>query len=126
MGFDNIEMDDHLRLYANNMFDPFLEQSLHSCSSMDPNDFTWMEGADIYPAYSDDAFTFPHGYEEQGFSTEYTTLGSNDSNASESPRTSTRRLPVIDPVHGLFYDASSVVTSGIHGPTAAELDHYRA
>lgn len=124
MGFDSIVMNSHLQHYANNMFDPFLEQPLHSCSSMDPDDFTWMEGADIYPTYSDDAF--PHGYEEQGFSTEYAILGSNDSNASESPRTSTHCLSVEDPVHGLFYDASSVVTSGIHGPTAAELDHYRA
>ncbi|KAF9464087.1 fungal-specific transcription factor domain-containing protein [Collybia nuda] len=125
VGFDSFALDSHLhRLYSNNMFEPFLEQPFHSCSPSGPSDFGWMEGTDIYPTYSDDTFTFPHGYEEQRFSTEFTTLGSTDSNASESPRTSSHGLSVIDPMPGLFYDASSVVTSRTHGPTAAELDHY--
>jgi hypothetical protein len=127
MGFDSIALDNHLnRLFVSNMFEPFLEQTLQSCSPIDPNDFTWMEGGEFYPTYSDDAFTFPHGYEEQGFSTDYTSLTSTDSSASPSPRMSTHRLSAIDPMPIPFYDASSVVKSGIQGPTTAELDHYRA
>lgn len=129
MGFDSLALDTHLnRLFNNNMFEPFIDQQPHSCSPQlgDPNDFSWMDGSELYPGYGDDSYTFQtQGYEDQGFSTDYAALTSNDTSASTSPRMSIDHSSGMDSVPSSFYDTSSVTAVETQDPGAAELDHYR-
>lgn len=128
--FDTFALDSHLnRVFTDSLFDPFMDQSMNSCSVTplgSANDFTWFEGSELYPAFgSEQFFPQPQGYDDQGFTTDYETFTSTDASGNSSPRTSTHQNAAMDPVPDPFYNAPSSVVISPQGPTNVDLDHYR-
>ncbi|RDB14606.1 Zinc finger protein klf1 [Hypsizygus marmoreus] len=129
MTFDTFALDSHLnRAFSSNLFDSFLDHSMSSCTPTQPGslqDFSWLEGSELYPAFGDDQFTFPqpHGYDDQGFTTDFAAFTSTNSSLNSSPRTSTHQTSVIDPGPSPFYEAPSFAAAS-QGPTTADFNLY--
>jgi hypothetical protein len=116
MNFDALALDTHLhRLFSNDIFEPFLDQSFSPCSphAGDPGDFTWMGGHDFYPGFgSYETLPFTQPLDDQHFLEYSTTLTSN----LVSPATSGLDLPT----------ANSMVTDpSVINPSEALTADYR-